>query len=199
EVVNSKVVSGRAPEKSDLLAESKGWTIFEAVDGMMKFSNNFLAEMLTKNISTNKGAKQGSIEGGVALIKEIIETNYGIKKSEYDFFSPSGFSSKNKISAYDLGTLMSRAYNDFTISSHLVSSMAYPQYEGTLSKRMMSLKEPMLVRAKTGLLSGVTGLAGYASTSKGEVVTFVFMYNGSGKEAQARDLFDKLAMQITQL
>ncbi len=199
EVTDQKVSSGKTPAKSTLLAEVKGWTFFEIIDGMMKFSNNFLAEMITKNISTNNGAKVGSIDGGVELIKEILETNYNLKKTSYDFISPSGFSNQNKISPADLGQLMLNAYRDFSVSSHLISSMAYPQHEGTLSKRMLTLKEPLWVRAKTGLLSGVTGLAGYASTSKGEVVTFVFVYNGSGKEAQARDLFDKLAIQITQL
>lgn len=198
-VEDKKVLSQKTPENSNLLAEAKGWTFFEAIDGMMKFSNNFLAEMLTKNIATNKGAKQGSIERGITLIKEILETNYGLKKSSYEFISPSGFSNRNKISPQDLGSLMEKAYADFTISSYLLSSMASPQSEGTLSKRMMSLKEPRLVRAKTGLLSGVTGLAGYAANSKGEVITFVFVYNGNGKEAQARDFFDKMAMEITKL
>lgn len=198
EVENTKVTSQKTPSGADLLAEAKGWTYFEVVDGMMKFSNNFLAEMLTKNIASKNG-KQGSVDRGVDIIKEILETNYGLKKSNYDFFSPSGFSNKNKITPKDLGDLMSNAQKDFTISSFLLSSMASPQSEGTLSRRMGSLKEPRLVRAKTGLLSGVTGLAGYAANSKGEVFTFVFIYNGSGKEAQARDLFDKVAVTLTGL
>src|SRR5690606_17150829 len=68
EVTDQKVSSGKTPAKSTLLAEVKGWTFFEIIDGMMKFSNNFLAEMITKNISTNNGAKVGSIDGGVELI-----------------------------------------------------------------------------------------------------------------------------------
>lgn len=197
-VEDTKILSQKTPGSADLLAEAKGWTFFEVIDGMMKFSNNFLAEMLTKNIASKDG-KLGSIDRGVELIKEILETNYGLKKSSYDFFSPSGFSNKNKITPEDLGTLMHKAHKDFSISSFLLSSMASPQSEGTLSKRMSSLKEPRFVRAKTGLLSGVTGLAGYAANSKGEVFTFVFVYNGNGKEAQARDLFDKVAVTITGL
>lgn len=198
-VEDTKIISQKTPESAKLLAEVKGWTFFEVIDGMMKFSNNFLAEMLTKNIATSKGAKQGSIERGISLMKEILETNYGLKSSQYDFFSPSGFSNRNKITPEDLASVMSKAYRDFTISSYLLSSMASPQSEGTLSKRMTSLKEPRLVRAKTGLLSGVTGLAGYVADSKGEVFTFVFVYNGSGKEAQARDFFDKMAVEMTKL
>lgn len=198
-VENQKIISQKSPEKSTLLAEVKGWSIFEILDGMMKYSNNFLAEMITKNIATSKGAKVGSIDKGVSLIKEILETNYGLKKSDYDFYTPSGFSNKNKITPRDLGTLLSQAQKDFSVSSYLLSSMAVPQNEGTLSKRMASLKESRLIRGKTGLLSGVTGLAGYAANSKGKVFTFVFVYNGNGKEAQARDLFDKIAMEITRL
>jgi D-alanyl-D-alanine carboxypeptidase/D-alanyl-D-alanine-endopeptidase (penicillin-binding protein 4) len=198
-VEDAQVISKKAPENSILLADVKGWSFFEIINGMMKYSNNFLAEMLTKNVAVNKSGKVGSIDKGVALIKETLETNYGLKQSDYDFFSPSGFSNKNKIAPKDLGTLLTKAYKDFSISSYLLSSMAVPQNEGTLSKRMTALKEPHNVRGKTGLLSGVTGLAGYAANSKGEVFTFVFVYNGNGKEAQARDLFDKIAMEITRL
>jgi D-alanyl-D-alanine carboxypeptidase/D-alanyl-D-alanine-endopeptidase (penicillin-binding protein 4) len=198
-VEDTKIQSKKTPDSADLLADVKGWSNFEIINGMMKYSNNFLAEMLTKNIAVKRGEKVGSIEKGVTLIKEILDTNYGLKKSDYDFFSPSGFSNKNKIAPKDMGKLLSSAYKDFSISSYLLSAMAVPQNEGTLSKRMMSLKEPRNIRGKTGLLSGVTGLAGFAANSKGEVFTFVFVYNGNGKESQARDLFDKIAMEITRL
>lgn len=198
-VEDTKVVSKKTPESSTLLADVKGWTFFQVMDGMLKFSNNFLAEMLTKNIAVIRGAKQGSIEKGISLIKEILETNYDLKTSSYDFISPSGFTVQNKITPRDLGLLLSRAYKDFPISSYLLSAMAVPQSEGTLSKRMTSLKEPKLIRGKTGLLTGVAGLAGFGANSKGEVFTFVFVYNGNGKEAQARELFDKIAVDITRL
>lgn len=198
-VENDKVISQKTPDDSVLLSSVNGWTFFEVMDGMLKFSNNFLAEMLTKNIAISRGAKQGEIAKGVSLIKEILETNYDLKKSSYDFISPSGFSMQNKVAPRDLGMLLSKVHNDFAISSYLLSAMAVPQSEGTLSKRMMSLKESKLVRGKTGLLSGVTGLAGYAANSKGEVFSFVFVYNGKGKESQARDLFDEIAVEITRL
>lgn len=155
--------------------------------------------MLTKNIAVARGEKQGGIEKGVSLIKEILETNYDLKKSDYDFVSPSGFTMHNKITPEDLGHLLSKAYKDFSVSSYLLSAMAIPQNEGTLSKRMPSLKEPRVIRGKTGLLTGVAGLAGFGVNPKGEVFTFVFMYNGKGKEAQARELFDKIAVEITRL
>lgn len=198
-VENEDVEITKVPSKSQLLSEVKGWTYYALIDGMMKYSNNFLAEALTKNIVVKRTGKQGNIGTGVDLIKEILETNYGLKRTSYDFVSPSGFSNDNKISPQDLGLLMTRAKADFAISSYLLSTMAVPNHEGTLSSRMKSLKESRLIRAKTGLLSGVVGLAGYAANSKGEVYTFVFVYNGKGKESNARDLFDRAAMNITSL
>jgi len=196
---NQKIVSKKCSDSAPTLAIAKGWTVNEILDGMLKYSNNFLAESFTKQLAVDAGAGSGNIAKGVEVIRDTLEKEYGLSKKDYDFVNPSGFTNKNKISAQALGNLLWSAYKDFTVSSYLLSDLATPLSEGTLSKRMKGLDKPRLVHAKTGLLAGVVGLAGYAADTKGEVYSFVFIYNGSGKEDQARDLFDRMAMEITKL
>lgn len=198
-IENMDVQSKKCLDKMNVLASSKGWTYQQILDGMLKFSNNFLAESVTKNISVKYGSKPGSILGGIKEIKQILQSKYRFSPNEYTFISPSGFSTQNKISAQKMTELLSSAYKDFNVSSYLLSELATPQGEGTLSKRIKDLESSRWIRAKTGLLSGVVGLAGYAANSKGEVYSFAFMYNGSGKEERARELFDRLAFEITKL
>ena len=55
------------------------------------------------------------------------------------------------------------------------------------------------IRAKTGLLNGVVGLAGYAADQEGGITTFVFLYNGNSKsEDKVRNFFDQLAENLVQ-
>jgi D-alanyl-D-alanine carboxypeptidase/D-alanyl-D-alanine-endopeptidase (penicillin-binding protein 4) len=165
---------------------------------MMKFSNNFIAEMLTKQIAVHMGYKNASISDGIKSIQKVMQSDYQLDPSKYVFVNPSGFTHKNKISACDLSKVLYLAQKDFSVGPALIASLPRPGGEGTLRRRMKGGEKS--IRAKTGLLSGVIGLAGYASNSKGEVFSFAFMYNGkeSGEES-ARNLFDKLALEVTKL
>jgi D-alanyl-D-alanine carboxypeptidase/D-alanyl-D-alanine-endopeptidase (penicillin-binding protein 4) len=48
------------------------------------------------------------------------------------------------------------------------------------------------VRAKTGFLTGVVSLAGYAGRADGRVFQFAFIFNGGADEARIRNFFDKI-------
>ncbi len=195
-VENTVVQTGVPPSQARVVAKTQGWSLFELVDGMMKYSNNFIAEMLVKQLAARAGTKRASIDDGLREIKATLKKEYKIES--YQLLNPSGFTNKNKISACDLSLLLDRAQKDFSVGPALISSMPRPGGEGTLKRRMKGGEH--LIRAKTGLLSGVIGLAGYASNGKGEVFSFAFMYNGteSGEE-RARNLFDQLALEVTKL
>ncbi len=195
EVVNKKVQEGKVPSGARLVAEAPGWSIDELVNGMLRFSNNFIAEMLTKNLALSNGASQGTIATGVHTIKKMIST-YGVKESEYEFINPSGLSRENKLTAQQLSTILENARKDFWVSGGFMNALPFPSGEGSLSKRMVKLDEKRWIRAKTGLLTGVVGLAGYIGQKNSEPITFVFIYNGNGKEEKARELFDRLAVEM---
>jgi len=52
------------------------------------------------------------------------------------------------------------------------------------------------VRAKTGFLTNVVSLAGYAGVEDGHVITFSFVYNGSTDETKIRAFFDNLLIYL---
>lgn len=185
---------GKTPDSSQILALEKGRTVSQLLKDMMKFSSNFIADMLTMQLSIHQEGGRGNFRKGLKWIYQYLEEK-GIKK--YSFDQPSGLSKKNKLKPNHLLKLL---INDFHSPYSHEKLSAYPLAggDGTLKKRLSQLKHPFLIRAKTGRLSGVEGLAGYAEGKQGRTRAFVFIYNGSArKQDQARKLFDDLAAVLT--
>ena len=189
------VKKGKSPSYSILLAEQQGRTVFQLVQDMLKYSSNFISDMLTIQLSLLEGASQGSIKEGVRYIQQNIEGK-GIK--DYTFISPSGLSRKNKLKPKDILTFLIHDFNSVN-SFEKISSYAIPQGLGSLSKRLDNLDPNAMVRAKTGMINGVIGLSGYVKNNQGQLRAFVFIYNGSSKKQyQAQQLFDDLVVVLSQ-
>src|SRR6202000_1823081 len=92
---------GKTPAEAQVLAKMQGPPIMHLVADMMKFSNNFVAEMLTKNLAAKFGKQPASLEGGVSVIRDTL-IEMGLKKDRFQFVNPSGLSRKNSFKAADL-------------------------------------------------------------------------------------------------
>lgn len=183
-VYSSEIERKPTPSTAVRLVSYESKPMIEIVSDMVKFSNNYVAEMLTKSMSTTVPA---SMDSGVVKIRKWIE-GAGISPTAYTFVSPSGFSHDNLFTPKDLGLLLERINRNFKIAAEFKTALPVSGVDGTLKSR---LKDQM-VRGKTGYLSGTVGLAGYFQKN-GQEYAFVFMYNGSSKDdARAKDLFDEL-------
>lgn len=187
----------QVPAGAQMLVEFKGWELPRVVAALSKFSNNFVAEMITKHLGKNKG-EPAHIEMGLRKIASYLKTQ-GWSKEEYQFENPSGFTNNNKMRADRLGELLVKAHKEFQLYPEFLSSLPISGVDGTLEKRLNHTMKNK-VRAKTGYLSGVVSLAGYVQPHKGnEPVTFVLIYNGPSKhDWLIRDLFDKLVWRLHQ-
>ena len=194
--VRGTIRKGRTPRGSTTLASSEGKSIASSVRDMMKFSNNFVAEMLTKNLAARKVREEASMKNGVNIINNHL-LNLGLKSEDFYISSPSGLSRKNKFRPIDLMKVLKHLKNNFMLSSDYLSSLPIAGVDGTLKKRMRGTAAAGWVRGKTGTLSGVTGIAGYAGRPSGAVYSFVMVYNGrSGGVEKANSLFDQIAAQL---
>jgi D-alanyl-D-alanine carboxypeptidase/D-alanyl-D-alanine-endopeptidase (penicillin-binding protein 4) len=95
----------------------------------------------------------------------------------------SGLSKHNRVSPRVLVEALQLARGSFAVGPELVAALPIGARDGTLKKRADAAGER--VRAKTGLLDGVTGLSGYAELSDGRDVVFSILVNGyrAGDEA----------------
>lgn len=188
--VTGEVKSGKLSANASVLAEVESKPIELIMADMNKFSNNYVSEMLTKNVSL-KSKKPGTLAGGVQLIREHFDKTIGHKNGSV-LVNPSGLTRENRISPYDLWAVLEHHRQDFSSMPEFFASLPIAGVDGTLKKRFKDENLERKVRAKTGLLNGVASLAGYLQLKNGTVVPFVFIYNGPGDLTSVRATVDQI-------
>lgn len=192
--ITGKVRKGTFPQGSKIvLADVESHSVAKMVKDMMKFSNNYVAEMLVKQIAATKVAPPGSIPEGMSRVRQFLVENEVAAGITIE--NPSGLTRKNRFQPKALHDFLISMRGHFDIFAENLSSYPLAGVDGTLEKRMRGTPAEGWVRAKTGLLSGVIGIAGFAGRRDGQTYNFVFLYNGApGKVWSARDLFDQMAV-----
>lgn len=195
--VKGSVTTGRTPASAKILAKVESRPMFEILSDMMKFSNNFVAEMLTKQFAIKSGKTQGTMSVGLQAISSVLQRR-GLSVNDFSLTSPSGLSQKNKIKPRKLAELLSSLRKDFKVFPEYASSFPIGGIDGTLKSRLKGTKAEGRVRGKTGLLSGAIGLAGYAGREDGATLSYVFIYNGGADVAKVWSTFDRMAVALVE-
>ncbi|MDE0118649.1 MAG: D-alanyl-D-alanine carboxypeptidase/D-alanyl-D-alanine-endopeptidase [Bdellovibrionales bacterium] len=192
--VTGQVKRGLTPRNARVLAEWQSRHLTEHIKLMMKYSNNFMVEMLIKNMVVELEGKTGNLTDGLNIIKKHIH-KIGIPSQEYRLVQASGLSRKNKIKPRHLLTVL-KYWLHHPLQPEFESSLPLANEDGTLKKYF---KKPALkgrIHAKTGSLKGVTGLAGYIITRSGKKNIFVFLFNGPSSQVKIEQLFQECAYII---
>lgn len=198
--LKGKVRVSACPQAAITLATSPSKNLNEIISDMLKFSNNFVAEMLTKNLAVENNATSAHMKDGIEEIKKYIDT-LGIERKDYVLENVSGLTRENRFSAKQLTLVLNTVKNDFLIFPEFASGLPIAGIDGTLKNRMKNKiengSEQKIVRAKTGYLDGVVGLAGFVGRKNSSPLIFVFMFNGDHQQGMAaRPLFDELINQL---
>ncbi|MBC7421685.1 MAG: D-alanyl-D-alanine carboxypeptidase/D-alanyl-D-alanine-endopeptidase [Bdellovibrio sp.] len=183
--------SGKTPVAAELIATLESKNLSYILADMNKFSNNFVAEMLTKNLAAGEDKTNISLKQGMDVIRGELNA-LGLNANDFEVINPSGFTRKNKLSAHALNRVLLAIKNDFSTFPTFLESLPIAGVDGTLKKRMKNSPAQGWVRAKTGYLDNVVALAGYAGRRDGQVLTFSFLYNGPRDEAIVREAFDQI-------
>lgn len=194
--VTGEIKTGKTPSSAKVLAKAKSKPVADQVRDMMKFSNNYVAEILTKNLAAHATGNQGTMDKGVSILKDYVRS---IGVNDFDLYSPSGLARKNAFRPGDLFKILSHVKSNFKIFPEYLSSLPILGVDGTLRRRPGDSPVFARVRAKTGHLNGVSGLAGYLGRDDEQQMTFVFLYNGTESESsKSKDLFDRLLIRLSQ-
>jgi len=195
--VSGGVQKGVVPQGARLAADCPSEPLSKILVDMAKFSNNYVAEMLTKDLAAIKLGTPAKLSDGVAQLKEFLK-KVGVPADQAVFSNPSGLTRNNVLSPLQFLTVLRYVQNQFALFPEFVQALPIAGVDGTLEHRFHGTGAERWVRAKTGLLEGVTGLAGYAGRGNGDVLTFAFLYNGGADGARVRAVFDELAASLTQ-
>jgi D-alanyl-D-alanine carboxypeptidase/D-alanyl-D-alanine-endopeptidase (penicillin-binding protein 4) len=182
----------KAPDTASSLYRFEGQSLAEITRLFLKNSNNFIAESLVKSMGAGSaaGPVQGSWEKGIAAQARALES-LGLDTGGLRVVDGSGLSYENRVSARLLVSALRLADASFEIGPEFAAALPLAAADGTLKRRASAAVGR--ARAKTGLLTGVTGLSGFAKDQGGRDLVFSVLangYRGSDKEAmQALDGF----------
>ena len=192
--LDAPVSEGTLP-KDALMLCSRSHSIQEVLNPMMKDSNNLYAESMFFQIGASQGARPAKASHARQLIKRTL-SKAGITGSQYKIADGSGLSLYNYVSAELLTKLLVYAYRNDRIYRDLYVSLPIAGEDGTLKKRMKDTPAQINVRAKTGTLTGISSLAGYAVAANNHVLAFSIINQGVLKNADGRNFQDKVCVAL---
>ena len=172
---------GPVPAAATPLLAFEGKALAEVVRLFVKFSNNAIAEGLVKAMGARNAEGPATWKGGLAAMRAEL-SSLGLAVDQLTIADGSGLSYENRVSPRSLVEALRLGHRSFRFGPEFVASLPIASADGTLEDR--AEEAAMGVRAKTGLLTRVTGLSGYARRSDG-VVAFSVLVNGFRGSAEA--------------
>lgn len=141
---------------------------------LMKESQNLYAESLVKLLGHHFG-KEGSFEEGAKIVKQTLR-RFGLEDDSYSFMDGSGLCRYNYISPAQLAKILRNMYYH-RYGEIYRNTLPIAGVDGTIDYRMKGTVAQNNIFAKTGTISNVRCLSGYAITKDGETLVFSTMFN----------------------
>lgn len=193
-VVLGRIKSGRLSKKATRLHTIRSYELSRIINGLNKFSNNYIADVLVKGLGANFGAavsgsNAGSLKNGVEVLNDFLKKDVKIA-SHFVLKNGSGLDPKNRLTSKQIVDLLTYIHRRFDVFPEFAASLSTPGGDGSLNGRFAAGKTKALfnlVRAKTGTLQdpiSACGLAGYLNHPKHGLIAFAIIENGIKNQRQ---------------
>ena len=198
QIGNAAIDPGRAASSSASaheIARVESPPLDAIVGQMLTVSNNETAELLTRELGVAR-AHEGTTAAGTRAIPAVLR-DLGVPTAGVALVDGSGLSATNQITcAALLGVVGLGSQPKF---AGLVRGLPIAGQTGTLAGRFLGTPLAGRLRAKTGHIDGVVGLAGLippAAGHHGPDYRFASLANGNFSTSEGESLQDQLAGQI---
>ena len=191
--VDGPSTTGTLP-KDALLLCSRSHKLVDVLEPMMKNSDNLYAESMFYQLGAATGASPAKASHGRQMILKTLQ-KAGVT-GQYKIADGSGLSLYNYVTPELLAKLLIYAYRRSAIIRNLYVSLPIAGEDGTLKKRMKDCPAHLNVRAKTGTVTGVSSLAGYALASNNHMLVFSIINQGIMKADDGRNFQDKVCKAL---
>ncbi|MGA8987875.1 D-alanyl-D-alanine carboxypeptidase/D-alanyl-D-alanine endopeptidase [Aeromicrobium sp.] len=194
--VTGEPAAGRAPAGAQTIAAVRSAPVAQIVEALIGTSDNQAAEVMLRHVALAAG-QPGSFDGGTAAVVDVL-TSADIDVTGLVLRDGSGLSRSNRIAPRTLAETVNVAATT-SRASGLMSDLPVSGFTGTLVDRFASLTTSLgTLRAKTGTLSGVHSLAGFALDADGRPVVFALMADRTERAAPlvAQAALDRVAAAI---
>jgi D-alanyl-D-alanine carboxypeptidase/D-alanyl-D-alanine-endopeptidase (penicillin-binding protein 4) len=187
-VVTGAVRRGRAPAGAHTVASAHSPRLDTIVEDMLTVSDNYTAEMLVRAVGLAV-AGTGSSAAGVSAVVATLG-RLGVPTTGLTLVDGSGLAHAGRITCAALVAAV--ALGDRPEERALRVGLPIAGRTGTLALRFRGDPLAGRLRAKTGHIDGVVGLAGIVPSNAGEL-HFAFLANGNFSVNGGEDLQDRLA------
>ncbi len=191
--VDADDVSIAPPDAAAIVYTYRSHPLAEIAQPLLKESINLYGEAVQRLNAA--GPPPRSNDQALEAIKRRL-TSWGISADAFQLVDGSGLSRRDVLAPEALLNVLSRMY-DPSANSPWMRALPIAGIDGTLAARMKGTPGENNVRAKTGTMSNVRSLAGYATSRGGEVLAFVAIVNNfEGSGAQANAALDAIAVRL---
>jgi len=193
EVAGSRSGKGTVPPNAVTLAVYESPPLSELLEGLNRYSNNFMAEMLLRSLGGYTGGSPGTADKGVVAVTGTLR-GLDVPEREVTLHSGSGLSRSCRVSPRVFCRVLASAFADPVISPAFLSSLAENGSQGTLRKRICT--PDVQVRGKTGTLNDVVSFAGYVSGCGQGPVAVAVLLNQVQNRWEAREALDSFLERL---
>ena len=194
--VTGEPAATTAADDATTLASVRSATVARIVATLIRVSDNQAAEVMLRQLAI-AARKPATFDGGTEAVTDVLE-QADIDTRGLVLHDGSGLSRRNRIAPLTLAQTVNVAAST-PRTAQLVADLPVSGFTGTLVGRFAKLTTSLgTVRAKTGTLTGVHSLAGYALDAEGRPVVFAVMADRTSKvaPAEAQAALDKVAAAI---
>jgi D-alanyl-D-alanine carboxypeptidase/D-alanyl-D-alanine-endopeptidase (penicillin-binding protein 4) len=177
-----------APADAQEIARVTSAPLADIVGEMLTDSNNETAELLTREIG-RRSTQDGTTAAGTDAVPTVL-ARLGVPTAGVDLSDGSGLAHENRITCRALMGVLALASRP---RLHAIDDgLAVAGRTGTLATRFLGTALVDRLRAKTGHVGGVVGLAGLLSPG----ATFAFVANGDFTTDQGAQMQDAIANAV---
>jgi D-alanyl-D-alanine carboxypeptidase/D-alanyl-D-alanine-endopeptidase (penicillin-binding protein 4) len=182
--------TGSFPPGAVVLATLPSPTIAELVDEMLRESDNTTAELLVRELGLEVlGA--GTTEAGRRVVDDTLR-RLGLPMDGVRVVDGSGLDTGNRVTCRLLVAILTGPMTRGIVDQGLPVA----GQSGTLAKRFLATPVVGHLRAKTGSITRVASLAGYAENQTGPTLTFAYVQNNVSTAKQGTTRQDELGREL---
>jgi D-alanyl-D-alanine carboxypeptidase/D-alanyl-D-alanine-endopeptidase (penicillin-binding protein 4) len=180
----------KAPAGAAPLAQVNSDPLSDILIEMDHNSDNYVAELLLKDLGAELGGEGTTAAGDAAVIRSLAAA--GISLTGVQIVDGSGLSLDDRLTARAVTSLLLLSWRDPDLRNVLWNALPVAGVSGTLQHRLLDGPAHGAVRAKTGTTDLASALSGYASDrfafsilQNGEPVSFYYARLAQDRVAQA--------------
>ncbi|MBC8165828.1 MAG: D-alanyl-D-alanine carboxypeptidase/D-alanyl-D-alanine-endopeptidase, partial [Bryobacteraceae bacterium] len=159
-----------------------------------KVSQNLHTELVLREIARVKNGV-GSRSGGLKEIAEYL-AEPGIVKDQWNFEDASGLSRLTLVTPLTISEVLLGMYKT-PFREAWIATLPVGGVDGTLEKRFHKMPQAERIHAKTGSISHVSALSGYAMREDGRTYVFsVLANNFNARPALIREAIDQIVLAL---